>query len=86
MVAGAIVSSSALSEPANWNSAAGDRSQSPRHGLRSHVACPSAEDVPGGPIVRSSVAQIASAPASLQAMSSQTCATRGARATVENIA
>ena len=81
---GATVPSASSS--ASWNSAAGARSQSPRHGLRYQVACPFADGVPGGPSVRSNVAHNSSAPRSLQAMSSQTCATRGGRGVVESIA
>ena len=65
--------------PAIVNSAAGARSQRPRHGLRSQVTWPSRAGVPAGPSWRSSAAHVSSAPASRQAMSSQTWATSGAR-------
>ena len=61
---------------------AGARSHSPRHGLRSQVVRPSRIGSPAGPTPRVRSAQIASAPASRQAMSSQTWATSGGRGVV----
>ena len=74
----------AASSPAIVNIAAGARSHSPRHGLRSHVARPSRIGSPAGPTARVRSAQTASAPASRQAMSSQTWATTGGRGFVAN--
>ena len=67
------------SGPATVTSIAGARSHWPRHGLRSHVASPSARGAPGSPNSASRSAQMRSAPASRQAMSSHTWATIGAR-------
>ncbi len=70
--------------PAIVNIAAGARSHRPRHGERSQVVMPSASGSPAGPIVRSRSAVRSSAPASRQAMSSQTWATIGGRGFVAN--
>ena len=64
--------------------AAGASSHSPRHGERSQPIRPSRAGSPAGPSDRSRSAQISSAPASRQAMSSQTWATTGGRGFVEN--
>ncbi len=56
---------------------AGARSHWPRHGLRSHVAEPSAESSPSEPKRSSSVAIRSSEPRQRQATSSQTWITRG---------
>ncbi len=72
------------SSPATVNIAAGARSHMPRQGLRSHVARPSRIGSPAAPTARVRSAQIASAPASRQAMSSQTWATTGGRGVVAN--
>ena len=61
---------------------AGARSHWPRHGLRIHVAAPSAVAEPAGPCRRSRSSQIRSAPASRHAMSSHTWATIGGRGVV----
>ena len=65
--------------PATVNMAAGARSHRPRHGDGSQVDMPSAIGAPAGPSVRSRSAVRSAAPASRQAMSSQTWATIGGR-------
>ena len=70
--------------PAIVNIAAGARSHSPRHGDRSQAVMPAASALPAGPIVRSRSAARSAAPASRQAMSSQTWATIGGRGFVAN--
>ncbi len=70
--AGAIEKSGS---PASWNSTAGARSHSPRHGLRTAVTS-----------VPSSEARISSPPNGPHATSSHTCTTRGACGSVANIA
>jgi hypothetical protein len=78
---GAALTTRACS-PADVMSAAGARSQSPRQGDRSQPARPSASAAPAAPTARSRAAQVSSAPASRQAMSSQTWATTGGRGVV----
>ena len=80
---GATVYVSGVS-PAAVNMTAGAWSHRPRHGLRSHVARPSRIGSPAAPTARVRSAQMPSAPASRQAMSSQTWATSGGRGVVAN--
>ena len=61
---------------------AGARSHWPRHGLGSHVVPLSPSSAPAGPTDASSAPVIRAAPASRQAMSSQTWATIGGRGVV----
>src|SRR2546429_7025609 len=81
--AGATIRSRGVS-PAAVISAAGARSQRPRHELRCQRAFPSTQGEPAGPSLRSRSPQSAPAPRVMQAMSSHTCATTGGRGVSEN--